>query len=407
MNRSRAASLILALAGAALLQGCYGHGNYTSAHANAAKEKMTAMKSALEWQTAHGAFLSGDLHKARKSVERSIALNEKVAKSHVLRGRILMEQGDLEGALLSLRAALEIEAENVDAYYYLGIANERLERREEALTNYTRAAELDSSSAQYHVAAAEMLMDMGRLDEAKVFLESRGPQLQNNAAVRQTLGHIAILQGDARTAMVLFREARLLAPNDPSVAEDLARAQAALGEWAEAEFTLSRLLVTPELIARRDLQKLRARCLVEVNRLVDAREILIRLTTGDEGRADTEAWIDLANVSLLLNDLGRVRTSFTTLLSIAPRRHEGYALRAIWLRKRGELAAAAESASSAVDLGGGAEAALLLAMIQHEMNNTEGARGTLSALLGADPANEAARRLLESMSGRTAVVDER
>ena len=51
------------------LTGCGGgHGKYTQEHISLAKEKMSFLKSATEWDLARQAFLSGDLEKDRKSV---------------------------------------------------------------------------------------------------------------------------------------------------------------------------------------------------------------------------------------------------------------------------------------------------------------------------------------------------
>ena len=46
--------------------------------------------------------------KALKSVDNSITINPNVDKSHVLRGRILIEQSDLEGALLAVGCHNEV-----------------------------------------------------------------------------------------------------------------------------------------------------------------------------------------------------------------------------------------------------------------------------------------------------------
>ena len=43
------------------------------------------MKAAQEWDMARQAFLAGDLNKALEAVDHSLALNDKVVKSHVLR----------------------------------------------------------------------------------------------------------------------------------------------------------------------------------------------------------------------------------------------------------------------------------------------------------------------------------
>ncbi len=396
MGTAKAGWWIVAAAGmlAGVLTGCSpGHGEYTTEHINASKEKMTQMKSALEWQTAQGDFLAGDFKKALKAVDRSILLNPQVGKSHVLRGRILMETGDLEGALLSLLEAERLDPQSVDPQYYLGIVNERLERREEALARYQKAAQIDPANAQYLVASAEMLIDLGRLEEAQRFLEARSERLEHNAAVRQTLGHIAMMRGDAEHAVTLFHEARLLSPADLGVQEDLARAQFATQRFADAEASLAKLLATPDRGDRRDLRLMRAQCLVELDRPVDARELLIALTNENSGSADFDAWNLLGQVSFKMNDLTRARHAATRLVAIAPKRGAGHLLRGLVHRKQQNLPSAQESFARAVALEPTVESLLLLGMTQHELGWTELARRTVSEAIAMDPTNEPALQL--------------
>src|SRR6056297_2393297 len=86
----------------ATLAGCAGQGNYTREGVSMAKERMSFLKSATEWELARQAFLAGDLEKALRKVEVSLAINDTVVKSHVLKRRILIEMGDLGSALKTL-----------------------------------------------------------------------------------------------------------------------------------------------------------------------------------------------------------------------------------------------------------------------------------------------------------------
>lgn len=339
------------LAGMAVA-GCSGHGKYTSEHRERSKEKAAGMKAANEFEQARQAFMVGELEKALRAIDRSITIHPGVARSHVLRGRILIERSDLDGAMESLLAAEAVEPENVDAQYYMGIVHERAAQSDEAMDRFMRAAELAPSNPQYAIACAEAMVDLGMLSEAEEFLTSRSSQFQHNAGVRQSLGHLAMLRGDHQRAADLFHEAMLLAPDDWGVLEDLVQAQIVIGRFADAEYNLSRLLAVPENSDRRDLKLLQARCMNKTGRPTEARELLVGLTSETAGQRDVEAWIELGNVCFVLRDMNRVRQASTRIIALAPQRPEGYMLRGLMQRRNGDFAGALDSAEKAAERRG-------------------------------------------------------
>jgi len=381
------------------LAGCAGHGNYTSRAMSDAQNKMAGLKAMNDHQQAEQAFQAGDLDKALKMVDRSLASNPNVEKSYVLRGRILIEKGDLENALLCFQKAEALKPESVEAQYYQGIVYERFTQNDEALKHYLKAGELDPSNPQYAVAAAEMMIDLDRLPDAETFLSKQQPAFEHNAGVRQTLGHIAMLKNDLPAAVKLFNEAHLLAPDDTIVLEDLIHAQIATGQFGEASYNIDTLIKAAGGKDRRDLRQLQARCLLNLDRPVEARELLIKLTGDSEGQKDVEAWIELGNVAFVLKDNARLRQSSQRVLALAPARAEGYTLRALWQRRQGDLAGALDSLNKAVDLRGTETDPLILrGLVLRELGRIEEARQSFASVLAQDPTNDAARSALSSLS---------
>lgn len=399
-----AARLVLlagAMAGAMLLSGCAG-GSRTSAEArNAAAERMAGMKSGTEWDMARQAFLSGDPQKALDHIDRSIALNDSVVRSHVLRGRITMELGNFEESMSSLGMAEVLNPEDVDTQYFLGVAYERIGEKESAMERYQRAAELDTSRAIYAVAAAEMLIDIGRIDDAEEYLKDRLEMYRHNAGVRQTLGHIAMMRNEADQAASWFTEARFLAPDDKGVQEDLARAELAAGRYAEAEFNLAELLQTEGFTNRRDLQHMRARCLVEVDRPVEARDVLVKLTESEGGEKDLDAWIQLGHVSYKLRDLARVRRAASRAIALAPQRSEGYLLRALQQRSTGDFDGALSSLDLAIQRSEGDASPLILRGLIAQQAGMPGlARSSFEQAQKLDPSNQNIARMIASLQAQ-------
>lgn len=393
----------VALAGAgvglvALVTGCAGNGGYTSAHKSLAQQKMSVMKAATEWDMARQAFLAGDLEKAITKVDASMAFNDQVPKSHVLKGRILLEQGDIGASIESLQTAAAIDPEFVDAHYYLGVVNERLGELEQAQTHYRTASELDGYNPDYAVAAAEMLVDLGRLSEAKAYLDA-GPSFEHHPGVRQTLGHIALMEHNPLEAVALFEQARLLAPSDDVVLEDLIRAQFATDNFREAEMNLAMLLDEEEHESRRDLKHMRAQCLLALDRPVEARKTYYELTKDQAGQADVEAWIGLGNVSYVLSDSRSLRRSASRVVALSPDRHEGYSLTALWFRSNGDNQSALESARDAISAA--PKDASLIAfegMLLMEMGELAQARESLASASELDPGNPTFNQLLDDVN---------
>jgi Flp pilus assembly protein TadD len=167
------------------------------------------------------------------------------------------------------------------------------------------------------------------------------------------LGHIAIMAGDADTAVDRFSEARLLAPDEPAIVEDLIRAQMASGLFREAERGLARLRRRPESSERRDLRHQQATCMIELGRPTEARALFRGLTQEIDGAGDIEAWSGLGETAYLLGDDGDLRRAASRVMSIAPREETGYVLFAMYHLLRNDTDAALKAVEDGVSRAGG------------------------------------------------------
>ena len=371
------------------LIGCAGgHGKYTQEHISLAKEKMSFMKSATEWDLARQAFLSGDLEKALTKVNGSIAINDTVVKSHVLKSRILIEMGDLGNAIKSLNTAETLSPEDPDTQYYLGVVYERLNRPEEALTHFENACEFDDYNPSYAVAASEMMIDLDRSVEARRYLETI-PMAVNNAGIQQTLGHIALINQDSKQAELHFRDARLLAPDDTGILEQLIHTQMQNGHFAEAERNIAALLQSFEHKDRRDLKLLHAKALIGTQRPVEARSIYQELLSQTNGKSDLDAWIGLGNTSYSINDDRTARRAAARIVAIQPSLHDGYVLWAMIHRRGGDMDKALTAINDAIDRNNSdADLFAFRAVVQRDLGMTKNALSSAARALSLEPSNK-------------------
>ena len=406
MNPANHSLLAYALiAGLSLtLTGCGGHGKYTTEGISLAKTRLDTLKAATEYDMGMQAFLAGDLEKAARKVAQAERLTPDNPKAAVLRGRIAIERGLMGEALIALQRAAELNDEEVEAHYYLGVVNERLSEHEAALTHFTRAHELEPFNPQHAVAAGEMLVDLGRTAEARTFL-CASEAAEHAAGIQQLLGHIDLIDDDPESACERFGRARLLAPEDHAILTDLASAQMAAGRFGDAQTNLDYLLKDPDHRGRRDLRHLKAECLLAMNQPVDARDIYRGLSTG-EGSSDARAWAGLARSAYQIRDEQSFRRAAARVISIDPTLGEGYILHAAMLREKGNP----EKALQILDTGlmrAGRDADLLAmrSLVLTDLDRRDEALVAAHAALDLDPMNQAGLRMLDRLAVVSVPVD--
>ncbi len=398
---------VLLASGFALLPGCAGpgHGKHTEAFRQEARNRMASLKAATNWDMAQQQFLTGDLDKALRTIDTSLAHSPQVAKSHLLRGRIMLELDRLEPAIESLATASVLDATDAEPHYYLGVIYERVSRPESAFEAYQKAADLDEHNPQYVLASAEMLIAMERLEEAEELLTNASSTFEHNAGIRQTLGHIALMQDDTPEAVRHFQEASLLGPDDVGLLEDLARAQLASGDFAEAEYTLRRLIENlPE--ERDDIERLLARCLITLDRPVEARDLLVKIVERPRGASDVESWIDLGGVCMRIGDRFRLRQAGQRLMSLAPEREDGYMLTAWWQHLEGRPGDAVAMLDRAMRLTGEISGpSMLQSLIHQSAGDLQAAIEAVDRAQAADPTDTEIRRLAFALRQSATVAD--
>lgn len=360
-----------------------------------ARERLAMVNAQVSYDQAERAFEVGQFDRALREVENALQRYPEESEYHLLHGRILLELHRLERAYKAFELAIEKDEESAEAHYFTGIVFQRWSDNDRAYEHYTTASELDESNAQYLLAAAESLIALRRYEDARELVEPQLAYFEHNTALHHLLAQIAMLQDDAERAAELFTKAQRLNPDDPMLLEELAWAQYAAGRYGHCHDTLQQLLPMGELDGsqRTDLLHLKARCLVFLDRHREARPIYMELTSTVP--SDPEVWIELGALSWELKDMRRVASSASRIIALSPERFEGYLLRGVYAKERGELRDARRFFTQAAQCEDTESIAyLLLGQVLEQEGNTEAAERVFERAVELFPDSAEAKSLL-------------
>jgi tetratricopeptide (TPR) repeat protein len=210
--------------------------------------------------------------------------------------------------------AAKADAENGEVHYLTGVVNQRWQKLEMALANYTTASEKSPEEAAYVMARAETLVALDRVAEAVGLLQGKLGAFDNSATMRDALGQLHVQQGQYAEGIEMLRQASLLSPDDQTIREHLALAQFYDKDFSGAMTNLERLLKDEKLTTRVDLITAYGECLLQNGRPRDARDQFERAAELDESSVTLA--LNLAKVSLQLNDPKRADMSIRRALAL-------------------------------------------------------------------------------------------
>lgn len=387
-----AGALVLLLAA-----GCVGKSKDHKEAVNAANQRWREVRSGLILQMAQRQFDTGDLDQAERSVRDALGADPGNARIYLLMGRIQLERGMLERSFNELESAIRFDPRLAAAHYYQGVVLQRWQRNEAALERYSRAYELEADNAAYLLARADMLVLMGRADQAQAVLEDKLTYFDQNASVRLAVAQVLVIRGRPAEAVGYYRQAALLKPDDLQLREEMAETLIDAGLAAEAVPELERLLEQPEYRDRRDVALSLARALVLSDRLGDARARYIALTRSEPG--DVETWIKLGEVCWMIGDAGGSLSAAQRVIGLAPQRSEGYLMAGMVRQKQRRTDEAIALFDRAARVAPKDPMPLILrGMALQDAGRTTAAAQAYAQALERSPGDERVERLLRGLA---------
>ena len=132
----------------------------------------------------------------------------------VIRGNEALEAGNVEEAIRYYERAAQLNPNDEDIYYNLGIAYSRAGHRQEAIKAYQNALKLMPSYAEAHNNLGNLLFRMGKTNEGLVHLKKAVELNPEYAKAWNNLGTAYGVLGDTNEAFRCFQRAICIDPKN-------------------------------------------------------------------------------------------------------------------------------------------------------------------------------------------------
>jgi Flp pilus assembly protein TadD len=164
----------------------------------------------------------------------SLEIGEETTSAHNNLGVWLIERGAREEAISHFQRAVQIDPANALGFYNLGNALARTGDRAEAIGYFRKAINADPTYASAHYNLGNLLAASGKLEEAIREFRETVRNDPTHVKAHLSLGNALAERGELKEAIDQFNQAVGLAPELAEAHESLARALALQGKRDEA-----------------------------------------------------------------------------------------------------------------------------------------------------------------------------
>ncbi len=293
--------------------------NHQEATARWNKARASVMAS-----LANDQFRAGNLEECRRTVNAALKLDPRNPSLHILSARLGIEQGLLEAAEHELEEARKVAPNAAEAYYLSGVIYQRWQRSQTAYEFYTAASDKAPAELAYVTARAEMLVELGRTNEALALLQEKVNYFENSPAIRDAYGQLLVQAGRYGDAVDMFRQASVLAEDDLTLRERFGLALYYDKQYVEAADVLGKLLEKDGFKDRADLLAALGQAQLQTGKPRDARRSFETATEKDP--SSSKIWLGLARAAMEANDFKRSELALRKAHSLEPKASEAYLL---------------------------------------------------------------------------------
>ena len=218
----------------------------TDETAKQSMEGMLKQRASTLYDMACQDFAAGDLAAARQKALEAQQHDKDSARIRMLLVKIYIESGEYNAAQKELRILQQQQPTSAKVYYLGGVIHQKQGNLEEALANYKLSFQQNNTDIAPVVAAAEVMVAMGEVQQAQDYLQRHLKLAEHDPGAYEVAGRIAMRLKEPKKAINHFEQAIALDHKNKRYKEMLATAYFAAEDYAKAAAIIETLLKIKE-----------------------------------------------------------------------------------------------------------------------------------------------------------------
>ena len=356
------------------------------------------MRSRITYAEAGEHLKAGRLAAAASKAQETLTLDGAFTDARVLLGKIHIERGHYDQAIEELdRSCRELPpSKSAHAWYLLGVAQEKYGQLDQAFTSYQRSHSLDGTNMAAVTATAEVLVAMGQVRRAQLYLEIYIPKAAGETSMFELAGRLAVMQKEYDKAVGFYQRACDEDRKNLRYRESLGSAQFYGGHYAEAAETLKGLAEARAEQTPSWMHTMLGDSYMALGRAGEARRWYV--SASESSPSTPEVWVNLAKVEMSLEDMPRAIMAARQALQLNVRHLDAVVLLGYALVREGKVDPAVRALTEAAKLHPGSVMVRCLLGRAYALGGEHAeALRCYSAALRLEPDNQMAKELLRGV----------
>jgi tetratricopeptide (TPR) repeat protein len=283
----------------------------------AARERWEKTTARVKFNLAVQDYNAQNFVQATKKIEQCINADPDMPAAHLLFGKLLLAQGQPDGAEYELRLTLQLNEELHESWYWLGVLAQQKKDYENAHLYYSKAMTMSPLIVDYILAVVEVNTALDQCDKAAILLEEKMAALPDNISLVVTAADLMLRQRKNEKATELYTRAARLQPQDYEIAESLAYCYILSQNWKEAASIFNKLTANCDDVERRKtFLRMLGLCNINAAQYNKAQSCYTKLSLEDRNNANT--WLQIGQAALGAGAAQRAFICSQRALSLKP-----------------------------------------------------------------------------------------